>query len=96
MNNKKLHIVGGGILSMDDLEKMNQEEVKNRKYTHCTIDSGDYGKYLAKVAYSEISKAWEPTEVLLNDNWISIEEWDDMDGYNNYGCSNYICSVNDV
>ena len=66
-----------------------EQEIRNRNYTHCIIDSGDYGQFLAKVAYSEISKAWEPIEVFFNEQWISIYKFDEMEGYNCYGCVNY-------
>ena len=66
-----------------------ETEVRNRRYKYCTIDTMDYGQFLAKVAYSEYSKAWEPSEVFFNEEWISIDEFDDMEGYNIYGCENY-------
>ena len=60
-----------------------------KKYTHCNIDSGDYGDYLAKIEYSESSQTFGPSEVLFQGKWISIDEFDSMDGYNCYGCYNY-------
>ena len=64
------------------------QEVFLKGYTHCTIDSRR-GRFKAKVGYSEIVRAWQPIEVLKNGKWIDINKWDDMPGYNIYGCENY-------
>lgn len=88
-NSSRVYVIGGGMLTAKDLQRMNEEEVRNRKYTHCTIDSGEYGSFLAKVVYCEISKAWNPSEVKFKGEWISIDEFDNMEGYNCYGCENY-------
>lgn len=69
---------------------LDHQEIRARNYTHCTIDSGGYGKYIAKVAYSEDTNAWEPTEVSVEGRWIPIGEFDEMPEYNIYSCENYI------
>jgi len=81
----------------DDMKVMLQEIIsathlvinKNRGYTMCTIDSGTYGRFEAKVAFSEVNNTWDPVEVLFEGQWISIEDFDGKDGFNNYGCENY-------
>lgn len=55
----------------------------NPKYTHCTIDS-IAGRFQAKVTYSDISKAWGPSEVLVDGEWIGIDQFDDMPEYNRF------------
>lgn len=85
----KVHVVGGKILSMDDLEAMNREEVKNRKYTHCTIDAAEHGQFKARVFYNENVKAWEPSEVLFNGKWITAFEFDETEEGGAYGCENW-------
>lgn len=72
---------------MADLQ--NQQEVKNRKYKYCTIDCGEDGQYLAKVAYSESTRAWGPTEVEYDGKWMTIEEFEDTPEGGSYSCENY-------
>lgn len=83
-----VQLISGKILTANDLKKMNEEEIRNRNYSYCTIDSTG-GKFLAKVAYNEEIKAWDPTEVFFFGKWISIHEFDDKDEYNCYSCENY-------
>lgn len=72
---------------------LDHQEARARNYTHCTIDSGDNGKHLAKVAYNEDTNAWEPTEVRVEEKWIPIGQFDEMPGYNVYGCENYVSNL---
>ena len=70
-------------------KEMNKQEVKDRKYKTCTIDAGLNGLFHAKVAYSETSKAWEPTQVLYNGEWITIDEFDDTTEGGSYSCIDF-------
>lgn len=87
--NPNLKIIGDRIISKGDLDRLNEEEVKSRNYTHCTIEISDSSEFLAKVSYSEGSKAWEPTEVLFDDVWIPIRKFEEMPGHDIYGCDDY-------
>ena len=85
----KVKIIGDRILSMDDLDKMNQAEIRSRKYKFCTIDCGEYGKFLAKVEYSERYGIWYVTEVKYGDDWISIDRFDSTLEGGCYSCENF-------
>lgn len=82
-----LQIIGGRTLTMADLEKMNEEEIKSRKYRYCTVNVDTYGPLIAMVAYSEAVKAWEPTHVYVDGEWIEFDE--DMFDMVAYSCENY-------
>lgn len=87
----KVKIIGDRILSMDDLDKMNQAEIRNRKYKYCTIEC-DEGELLAKVEYSErpgIHGTWGPSEVKYEGQWISIDEFYDTKAGRSFGCKDY-------
>lgn len=84
-----LKIIGGKILTASDLERMNEEEVKNRDFTHCMVDCGDNGAFLAEVGYSELSKAWAPTRVKMKGGyWVDIDEFKSL-VTTEYSCENY-------
>lgn len=83
------HLIGGKILSAGDLELMNQREVKNRKYTHCTINCRDFGDYLAKVEYNEDAKVWEPTQVMVDGQWMGIDAFENSEMGESYSCEQY-------
>ena len=68
---------------------MNHKEVKNRKYTKCIIDCGEYGRFEAKVKYNDHVNAWQPSEVLFFGDWISIDKFDDTEPFNCYSCEDY-------
>lgn len=84
-----IQIIGGGILTAKDLLRLNEEEVRTRKYKYCTIDAYEMGTFLAKVAYSESSKSWEPTEIEYYGKWISPDEFDSTKEGGSYSCVNY-------
>lgn len=94
MSNKTLviggpELIGGKILSNSDLEKMNEEEVRQRNYKYCTIINGNGDTYNAKVEYSESSGAWEPTHVMMDGNWLSIDFFENSEEVYSYACENY-------
>lgn len=84
-----LQFIGGKILSAADLEAMNMAEIKNRKYKFCTIVCMDGSRFEAKVAYNEKSQAWEPTHVMLDGNWASIDFFENTDPAGSYACEGY-------
>lgn len=74
-----LKIIGDRILSMADLEAMNQAEIKSRKYKYCTIECDDSVEFLAKAEYTESSGTWGPGEVYYNGEWISRDAFQDTE-----------------
>lgn len=84
-----VQIIGGRILTATDLDRMNEEEVRSRKYNYCTIDANENGTFLAKVSYSEQGKVWEPTHVEYYGRWITIDEFDDTQEGGSYSCIKY-------
>lgn len=89
-NESRIHLIGGKILTPQDLEQMNEQEVKNRNYTHCDIlinESDDL--YLATVQYNNDKKAWEPLSVVVDSTWMSIDEFDNTEMGKSYTLGNY-------
>ena len=83
----KVQLIGGKVLSASDLDKMNKAEVRSRNYKYCTVVVGSQPELLAKVEYSESAGAWEPSLVLINDEWVNASILDDM--YDYYACVKY-------
>lgn len=83
-----VHLVGGKILAASDLEAMNRVEVIARKHKFCTIRCADGALFLAKNRYNESENAWEPSEVMVNDEWVNIDVFDDEIGFS-YSCEDY-------
>lgn len=84
----KVHLVGGKILEASDLDGMNRAEVIARKHQFCTIRCADGALFLAKNRYNESENAWEPSEVMVNDEWVNIDVFDDEIGFS-YSCEDY-------
>ena len=61
---------------------------KDKDYTHCTI-STEYGDYIAQVQFNEIIDAWEPIYVLVDGEWMRIDDFDDTEMGQCYGCEKY-------
>lgn len=81
-----VQVIGNKILYASDLEAMNKSEVKSRNYTHCTIRDLVTGKtYLAWVEYSEVSEAWEPTDVYVGSHRLPFGYFEEAI------CENYEC-----
>jgi hypothetical protein len=87
--NTDLKLIGNKILSADDLKAMNKAEIKSRNYKYCTIDTGENGDFLARVKYNDSTNAWEPSTVLVDGGWISIDDFDDLPFVAGYSCTDY-------
>lgn len=86
-------LIAGKILSASDLDSMNRAEIKSRNYKYCTIINRFKDRFNAKVEYSETSEAWEPTHVLIDGNWLSIDWFDDSEDGESYVCEDYRSSL---
>jgi hypothetical protein len=70
------------------IEKMNQNEIKNRDYTHCTIDCGALGDYTARIEYCEETQGWKPYMVRVNGEWMPMLDFDNSHRGKNYSLKN--------
>ena len=66
-----------------------EEEIKSRNYNYCTISNCYGDEYLAKVAYSDKTKAWHPTDVELDGEWVSRDYFDNTEDGESYSCGDY-------
>lgn len=82
-------LIGNKILSASDLDAMNRAEIKSRNYKYCTIINRHSDTFKAKVEYSEASKAWEPTHVMMDGDWLSIDFFEDSEEGDSYACEDY-------
>jgi len=81
-------LIGGKILSASDLRAMNRAEIKSRNYKYCTINRhGD--TFNAKIKYSDTSEAWEPTHVMMDGDWRSIDFFENSEAGHSYACEDY-------
>lgn len=87
--NTDVQLIGNKILSADDLEAMNRAEIKSRNYKYCTIDTRENGVFLARVEYNDSTHCWEPSTVLVDGVWISIDDFDDLPFVGSYSCTDY-------
>jgi hypothetical protein len=59
------------------------------QYKYCTIINQFGETFSAKVEYSEMSKSYEPTLVMIDGNWLSIDLFDNSEEGRSYTCENF-------
>ena len=84
-----VQLIGNKILSASDLDAMNKAEIKSRNYKYCDIVNRHGDTFKAKVEYSEISEYWEPTHVMIDGNWVSIDFFENSEEGESYACESY-------
>lgn len=63
---------------------------RRRSYNFCTLEFHDGRIHEAKVWFDPDGKVWNPSEILIGDNWINIEDFESECEENiNYSASNY-------
>jgi len=72
-----------------NMENKNSAEIKTRNYKYCTIINRHSETFTAKVEYSETSEAWEPTHVMIDGNWLSIDFFENTEEGDSYACEDY-------
>lgn len=82
-------LIGGKILSASDLSAMNRAEIKSRNYKYCTIINRHGDTFSAKIEYSETSEVWEPTHVMMDGDWRSIDFFENSEEWDSYACEDY-------
>ena len=87
--NVDIQLIGNKILSALDLDQLNTAEIKSRNYKYCTILNRHGDTFTAKVEYSETSKVWEPTQVMMDGNWTSIDFFESSEEGDSYVCEDY-------
>jgi len=84
-----VQLIGNKILSASDLDAMNKAEIKSRNYNYCDVVNRHCDTFKAKVKYSEISESWEPTHVMIDGNWMSIDFFENSEEGESYSCEDY-------
>lgn len=77
----------GNMYGLYDFEIKQLDEKVELRY--CTVVNRSGSQFLGKVEYSEKDEAWGPTDVLLNDEWISIERFKSIAPSGFYSCKDY-------
>lgn len=78
-------------LRSDNME--NRDEIKDRNYKYCTIRCPNYACFLAEVEYSDSSKSWEPTRVMMYNEWVSMDSFENSEFGESYYCEDYRINI---